>query len=186
MNRSELTWSPWIPTGIKLPSDWYLRLAGAASQMLRGDIPLAQTIPIESGATPPPTPTGTYRIRIQITTSSDWATLDLTSGGTLTNPGLVSVSPEAINLGANGNHFSIGQPIARANSGGSVELVVDAYLIDVQAGIPLVFDMESGAIGYTTVIIFNSLQDPPVEVNTTVMNDMSKTFEIPAEKFITP
>jgi hypothetical protein len=172
--------------GYNLPSDWYLRLAGAASQMLRGNIPLSQTIPIDSGATPPPTPTGTYRIRIQITTSSDWATLDLKSGGTLTNPGLVSVSPEAINLGANGNHFSIGQPIARANSGASVELVVDTYLTGLQAGIPLEFDIESGAIGYTTIKLFNYLQDSPVEVNTTVLNDTSKIYDVPAEKFISP
>ena len=172
--------------GYKLPSDWYLRLAGVASQMLRGEIPLAQNIPIESGATPPPTPTGTYRIRIQITTSSDWATLDLKSGGTLTNPGLVSVSSDAINLGADGNHFSIGQPIARANSGASVELVVDAYLTGLQAGIPLEFEIESGAIGYTTIKLFNYLQDSPVEVNTTVLTDTSKIYDMPADKFISP
>jgi len=172
--------------GYQLPNDWYLRLAGAASQMLRGEIPLSQTIPIDSGATPPPTPTGTYRIRIQITTSSDWATLDLKSGGMLTNPGLVLVSPEAINLGANGNHFSIGQPIIRANSGASVELVVDAYLTGLQAGVPLEFDIESGAIGYTTIKLFNYLQDSPVEVNTTVLNDTSKIYDVPADKFISP
>lgn len=33
--------------GITLPSDWYLRLTGAASKMLRGEIPLTSTIPIE-------------------------------------------------------------------------------------------------------------------------------------------
>jgi hypothetical protein len=32
--------------GQALPSDWYLRLGGAASQMLRGEIPLSSTIPI--------------------------------------------------------------------------------------------------------------------------------------------
>jgi hypothetical protein len=32
--------------GDSLPSDWYLRLAGQASKMLRGDIPLQRTIPI--------------------------------------------------------------------------------------------------------------------------------------------
>ena len=32
--------------GINLPSDWYLRLANEASQMLRGDIPLQTQIPI--------------------------------------------------------------------------------------------------------------------------------------------
>jgi hypothetical protein len=30
-----------------LPSDWYLRLTGAATEMIRGEIPLSQTIPAE-------------------------------------------------------------------------------------------------------------------------------------------
>ena len=172
--------------GYKLPNDWYLQLAGAATQMLRGEIPLSEDIPIESGAVPPPIPTGTYRIRFQITTTSDWAVLTLNSGGTLDNPRLVSVSPEAINLSANGNRFSIGQPIAQANSGASVELVVDAYLSALQTGTPLQFVIESGAIGQTTVKLFNYLQDSLVEVSKLVLNETSKTFDIPAEKFITP
>ncbi|MGA2505011.1 MAG: glycoside hydrolase family 71/99-like protein [Anaerolineales bacterium] len=36
--------------GINLPSDWYLRLAGAATKMLRGEIPLTINIPIQPGA----------------------------------------------------------------------------------------------------------------------------------------
>ena len=172
--------------GYKLPNDWYLRLAGAATQMLRGEIPLAKNIPIESGAVAPPTPTGTYRIRIQITTTSDWAVLTLNSGGTLINPELVSVSPEAINLGASGNRFSIGQPISRANSGSSIELVVDVYLTALQAGAPLQFVIESGAIGSTTVKLFNYIQDAPIEAGTLVLYDMSKMFSVPAEKFISP
>ncbi len=32
--------------GIELPSDWYLRLAGEGTKMLRGEIPLTSTIPI--------------------------------------------------------------------------------------------------------------------------------------------
>jgi hypothetical protein len=172
--------------GYKLPNDWYLSLAGSASQMLRGEIPLTEDIPIQSGAEALPTPAGLYRIRIQITTSSDWAVLELKSGGMLVNPRLVSVSPEAVNLGANGNRFSIGQPIARANSGYRVELVVDVFLSELKADESLQFSLESGAIGDTTVKLFNYLQDVPVEVNTTVLNEMSKTFNVPAEKFVTP
>ncbi|MGC1375070.1 MAG: glycoside hydrolase family 71/99-like protein [Anaerolineales bacterium] len=171
--------------GYSLPNDWYLRLAGAATQMLRGEIPLAQNIPIQ-GAVAPPTPAGVYRIRIQITTSSDWARLNLKSGATLINAQLVSASPQAVNLAANGNQFGIGQPIARANSGATVELVVDVYLSDLQAGAPLEFVIESGAIGHTTIKLFNYLQNTPVEVNTTVLNDTSKTFKVPVEKFTSP
>jgi len=172
--------------GYALPNDWYLQLAGAATQMLRGEIPLSADIPIESGAASPPTPTGTYRIRIQITTSSDWATLELKSGGALTDPELVSASPEAINLGARGNRFSLGQPIARANAGTNIELIVDVYLSELETGAPLEFMIESGAIGRTTVKLFNYLQDEPVEVNSTVLAETSKTYEVPGEGFMSP
>ena len=171
--------------GYQLPNDWYLRLAGSATQMLRGDIPLAQAIPIQAGTLTitAPTPAGASRIRIQITTSSDWTTVDLKRGGTLANPGLVSVSPEAVNLGANGNHLSIGQPIARANSGLNVELVVDVYLSGLQAGIPLQIDIEKGAIGLTTVKLFKYVQDAPVLLNTLTQNAMSNIQSVPADKF---
>jgi len=172
--------------GHTLPNDWYLRLAGAATQMLRGEIPIAQNIPVQSGAAAPPTPVGIYRIRIQITTTSDWATLNLNGGGRLINPELVSVSQEAVNLCAHGNQFCVGQPIALANAGGSVELVVTMYLSDVKAGVPLQFVIESGAIGHTTVTLFNYLGDSPVEVNMMVLNDTNKTFDVPAESFMSP
>jgi hypothetical protein len=47
-------------------------------------------------------------------------------------------------------------------------------------------DIESGAIGYTTIKLFNYLQATPVAVNTMVMNDTSKIYEVPAENFISP
>jgi hypothetical protein len=40
------SWVPLNIDGSSLPSDWYLRLAGEASRMLRGEIPLQSTIPI--------------------------------------------------------------------------------------------------------------------------------------------
>lgn len=43
------TGAPLVPLnvdGVNLPSDWYLRLAGQATKMLRGDIPLQQKMPI--------------------------------------------------------------------------------------------------------------------------------------------
>jgi len=33
--------------GLALPSDWYLRLAGAGTRMLRGEIPLTPDVPIK-------------------------------------------------------------------------------------------------------------------------------------------
>jgi hypothetical protein len=172
--------------GYKLPSDWYLKLAGAASQMLRGDIPLTAKIPIDSGASAPPTPQGTHRIRIQLTTSSDWMTLTLTSGGSFADPELVSSSPEAINLGASGNRLALGQPLDRASVGSKVELVLDVSLSGLQAGVPLQFTVESGAIGGTTIHFLIHPETTPEDVFTKLLKGMLNTFEIPAETFLSP
>lgn len=40
------TFVPLDVDGVKLPSDWYLRLANEAGKMLRGEIPLRSTVPI--------------------------------------------------------------------------------------------------------------------------------------------
>lgn len=170
--------------GYKLPSDWYLQLAGVASQMLRGDIPLTAKIPIQSGATPPPTPEGTIRVRLQLTTSSDWMTLTLDSGGSYADPELVSSSPEAINLGASGNRFSLGQSLAKASSGNKVELVLDISLSGLQTGRPLHFTLESGAIGATTIRFYTNPPDSPVSVFKTVLSGTNNTFEVPAAIFL--
>jgi hypothetical protein len=47
--------------GFNLPSDWYLRVAGAGAQMLRGDIPLADAIPFAATASDPARPARSLR-----------------------------------------------------------------------------------------------------------------------------
>ncbi|MEI6291530.1 MAG: glycoside hydrolase family 71/99-like protein, partial [Chloroflexota bacterium] len=125
--------------GEKLPSDWYLQLAGAASRMLRGEIPPNPVIPISSGAAPLPTRAGSQKLRLEISSSSDWATLTLVSGGIFFDPQLVSSSPEALSIEASGNRFGITQTIARANSGKKAALVLDISISALQAGKPLQF-----------------------------------------------
>ena len=126
------------------------------------------------------------KIRIQVTTTSDWATLTLRSGGKLVDPKVISSSSEATNLGASDNRLSINQTIQRANSGASVELVVDASLTGAQTGGQLEFVIESGAIGDTTVKLFNYLKNSPMEVSTIVLHETSKTFNVPVKNFISP
>ena len=155
--------------GIKLPNDWYLRLAGAATQMLRGEMPLTLKIPIvpEGGFvtnTPAPTPRGQYRIRIQITTSADWTTFSLVSGGHLSDAILVSSSPDAINPSTDPALFGLYQPLDRATKGGTVEMIVDVALSNVQAGQALTFVIKRGSIGRTTVTLMNNMGATPVTV----------------------
>jgi hypothetical protein len=172
--------------GYSLPSDWYLRLAGSATQMLRGEIPLTEQIPISSGTEAPPTPVGAVPIRIQLLTTSDWSTWTLQAGGSLIDQALVSSSPEITDIRSNGNGFTIVQPIDRANSGASVVLVVDALLIDWQPGNPLQLLIESGAIGYTTVTLYDASREPPVEINSTTHYEMMLQYEVSTDLFPSP
>ena len=86
--------------GVKLPNDWYLRLAGAATKMLRGEIPNTERIPLNPDGslvsafpTVEPTPVQ-FKARIQITTTSDWTTLSMLSGGQLSGVEIISSDPE--------------------------------------------------------------------------------------------
>ena len=68
---------------------------------------------------------GTYRARLQITTTSDWTTFNITSGGTWLRPELVSNSPSPANAGMeSGDHFILKQPLAegRKRRGGAGDL----------------------------------------------------------------
>jgi hypothetical protein len=172
--------------GYSLPSDWYLRLAGSATQMLRGEIPLTGEIPIFSGAELPPALTGAVPIRIQLLTTSDWSTWTVQAGGRLIDPVLVSSSPEITDIWSTGNGFTIVQPIDRANSGASVILVVDALLIDWQPGSPLQLLIESGAIGYTTVTLYDASREPSVEIASTTHYEMKLQYEVSTDLFRSP
>jgi hypothetical protein len=165
--------------GEKLPSDWYLRLAGAATKMLRGEIPLTPGLPlnpdgslVSSFATPEPT-RNLAHARIQITTSSDWTTFNLVGGGSWTNPVVVSVSPEASGSNGSGFPLSLNETLARANSGKSVTLIVDVDIVAPAAGQKLTFEIDRGAIGRTTVTLMNYTGNTPVAVKTVTWRGLS-------------
>jgi len=180
--------------GQKLPNDWYLRLGGAATMMLRGDIPLTPKIPltpdgslVTSFPTPATTPQGLYKIRIQISTSADWTTFSLLSGGQLSDAILVSSSPEATNASADPALFSLNQALDRAQKGGTVEMVVDVALSNVQAGQALTFVIKRGSIGKTTITLLNNMGVKPVTVKTVSWADMAgATGENPMQFTILP
>ncbi len=131
-------------------------------------------------------PSGFVRFQVRMATTSDWATLTLINGGTLNDLKIISWSPEATDHGASDNRISINQTIERANSGGSVEMVVDVTLSDVQTSGQLEYLMESGALGYTNVKFYTFLQDSPVEASTAVLQETSETIYVPIEKLFSP
>jgi hypothetical protein len=183
--------------GIKLPNDWYLRLGGAATRMLSGDIPLTPKIPLNpdgslvtSFPTPEPTPQGQYPMRVQITTSADWTTFNLLSGGVWNEPMLISASPESTNASADKSIFSLNQSLDRAKSGKQVVMVVDVFLSEIHPGQMLTFEIKRGSIGKTTVTLMNSTGVNPVTVKTINWAGLDSSgenpmkFTIPADVFM--
>jgi len=129
----------------------------------------------------------TYRARIRLTTTSDWTTFGLVDGATWLRPSLVSASGEAIDACLEWGQFLLTQPLARAEAGGTVEMVVDILLTDLKGGGTLVFEIERGHLGSTQVELFNYLGAEPVVVKTFVWDGINPgernatTVQIPTE-----
>ena len=92
-----------------------------------------------------------YRMRFRVVTSSDWTTFGLVDGGGWLRPVVISASPEAKFAGPSGARFELTQPLARAEAGGTVEMVVEILLTGMEQGGSLVFEIGRGHLGSTTV-----------------------------------
>jgi hypothetical protein len=182
--------------GKKLPSDWYLRLGGMATRMLNGAMPLTPTVPLNSDGSPvttlatPEPIVPSYRMRVQIATTSDWTTFGLASGGRWVDPVLVSASAEATNAGSQ-FPFSLNQAQARARAGGRVQMIVDVGLSGVSAGKNLTFEIKRGALGKTTITLMNYTGATPVVVKTVswsgpVSGANPHKFTVPSDLFLPP
>ena len=109
----------------------------------------------------------TYRARIQVKTTSDWATLNIMSGGTWLRPELVSTSADPANAFMEaGSRFSLLQPLADAENGKQVEMTWDLLLSGLDPAGNLVLNIERGDLGETYVTIFNYLGDTPTAIKT--------------------
>ena len=130
-------------------------------------------------------------MRIQITTTADWTTFSLLSGGQWVNPQIISASPEASNAAADASIFSLNQSLEGAQAGKQVEMLVDVELSDLQIGEPLTFVINRGSIGKTTVTLMNALGAEPVTVETLdwagiagTTGENPKEFTVLADVFI--
>jgi len=105
----------------------------------------------------------TYRARIKITTTSDWTTLNVVSGGAWMRPVFVSASESATAANMEfGGRFALMQPLRDA--GKKVEMVWDVVLTGLAAGQDLVLQIDRGNIGFTQVTIYNYTGAAPVEI----------------------
>ena len=129
----------------------------------------------------------TYRARIRLTTTSDWTAFELVDGATWLRPNLVSASSEATDAWLEGDRFFLTQPLARAETGGMVEMIADILLTETEGGGTLVFEIERGHLGSTQVELSNYLGAEPVVVETFVWDGINPgernatTVQIPAK-----
>jgi hypothetical protein len=105
-----------------------------------------------------------YRARIRISTTSDWTTLNVVTGGAWNRPERVSASDLVTTAAMEaGDHFILTQSLADANAGKEVEMTWDVMLTDLVAGQDFILQIDRGNIGKTQVIIYNYLDSTPIE-----------------------
>lgn len=137
------------------------------------------------------TPTS-YHARIKITTTSDWTTLDVVSGGAWIRPERVSASDSATTAGMEqGDHFVLMQSLADANAGKQVEMTWDVWLTDLVSGQDLILQIDRGNIGRTQVTVYNYTGSAPVELDTFEWSQVttdrnSHQITIPFDKLTNP
>ena len=130
----------------------------------------------------------TTLLRVRLVTTSDWTNFNLVSGATWLRPNPISESEEATNAGLHGDRFALDQPIARAEAGGMVEMIVDILFTNWESGGTVVFEIERGHLGSTQVELSKYVEDKPVVVETLLWSGIApgdrnaSTIQIPAEE----
>jgi uncharacterized protein YjbI with pentapeptide repeats len=153
--------------------------------MLRGEIPLSATIPI---AIPEPSDPSAckkiVRIRLKITTTSDWTTVTL-SGMQFKNIQIESASSEAAQTSAdlNLNQLVLTQSLEGANAGQSVEMTADLFPTELE-NTTLVVTIGRGNIGSTTIELSTVNGSGATPVTTLKWSEITggenlKSFEVP-------
>lgn len=127
-------------------------------------------------------------VRITITTTSDWTRFRLVEGATLDDYEILSSSPETSDAFFDQDVFVLTQPLNQAEAGQSVELVAELFLTDVTKSGNLVFEIERGHLGATTVEISGYACGKSSIVETLTWDGIqssganTQTFEIPVSK----
>jgi len=112
-----------------------------------------------------PTPE-TALVRIRLATTSDWTGLSLIDGTIWLEHDLISASEEATIVEMSGNHFALNQPISRAETGASVEMIGETLFSVWGSGSTVVLNIERGDIGSTDVEFSRYVGDDWVVIKT--------------------
>jgi hypothetical protein len=131
-----------------------------------------------------------YRIRIRVSTTSDWTSVRMTAGGTLHDINVTSSSEEALSAGLEGETILLSQSLDRAKGGKRVELVVEAFLSNLEQSKSLIFEIGRGHIGTTRVELSSYSKDAPTVVATLTWDGIqtgeknAQTYKVSSQPFL--
>ena len=141
----------------------------------------------------------TYRMRIQVSTTSDWTTLDIPEDEARdwpvwSRPERISASESATAAGFEaGDRLLLTQSPADANAGKEVQMTWDLLLTSMpeSTASDLILQIDRGDLGKTQVTLFNFLGETPVEVKTIAWDQVtsgrnSRQIVIPLELLTEP
>lgn len=131
-----------------------------------------------------------YPVRIRISTTSDWTAIRLTTGGTLRDIKVTSSSKEALSAGNEGESLLLSQSLDRAKGEKSVELVVEAFLTNLEKTRSITLEIDRGHIGSTRVEFSSYSNDPPTIVATFIWDGIQsvgkniQTYKLSSQPFM--
>jgi hypothetical protein len=142
-----------------------LRMATASSAGLDEDPNLEDSsAPREDPCTPD--------MRVRIVTSSDWTVVSFANSSFIDDVNIVTSSPEADRARYRDGVFRLAQPIDRAETGGSVELVADLTFKEGSLGETIEFQIDRGYIGETTVEFYSFVCGEPTLIERFTWKDI--------------
>jgi len=139
----------------------------ATDQQIFLPIAVRSSTHLASTPTPIPTPTGTpvswYKLRLRISTTSDWSWVELSGGARVLVGGIVEASGGFPQRGGN-RVVGLTQPIDAAWRGEQVSMTADFALTDLSARVQ--FEITRGDLGETTVEVWNANSTVPTAIRT--------------------
>lgn len=117
------------------------------------------------------------QICIHLMTTSDWTVFHLAGGADWLRPDVVRSSPEATEARIEGYSLILNQPLARAEDGGMVEMLVELLFAIPEEEITLNFQIDRGYLGNTRVELANCSGGEPIVVKTFVWSGINPAVD---------
>lgn len=130
--------------GYDLPSDWFLRLGGESGRLLRREIPLSSALPIMPDKLPD---AARNRVEMTFSTTSDRATLEISTLGNILTVDLDGTSGEPTEASASTHGMVLRQARDDAEGSRRVSMTVEYTVDEAALRGPMELRLEKGQLG---------------------------------------